>query len=149
MRMPYHEGKAARDGGTTPVTASPNDRPRAAWCAANQEGAKMSLMLELPVVPITIDPHGVALVTGTRVPIDTVVTAFMQGDTPEEIAQNFPTVTVADAYAVIAYYLQHQAAVDTYLADRRQRRAALRATMEQRLDPHGLRARLLARHARP
>jgi len=109
----------------------------------------MSLMLELPVVPITIDPHGVALVTGTRVPIDTVVTAFMQGDTPEEIAQNFPTVTVADAYAVIAYYLQHQAAVDTYLADRRQRRAALRATMEQRLDPHGLRARLLARHARP
>jgi uncharacterized protein (DUF433 family) len=106
-------------------------------------------MLELPVVPITISPQGVALVRGTRVPIDTVITAFAQGDTPEEIAQNFTTVTVADAYAVIAYYLQHQTVVDTYLAVRRQRRDALRVTVEQRLDPHGLRARLLARQALP
>lgn len=107
----------------------------------------MSLTLEPPVVPITVSPQGVALVSGTRVPIDTVITAFLQGDAPEEIAQNFPTVTVADAYAVIAYYLQHQASVDAYLAERRQRRAELQATVEQRLDPHGLRARLLARQA--
>lgn len=107
----------------------------------------MTLTLELPIVPITISPQGVALVRGTRVPIDTVITAFGQGDTPEEIAQNFPTISVADAYAVIAYYLQHQAVVDAYLAERRQRRAAQRAAVEQRLDPHGLRARLLARQA--
>lgn len=105
----------------------------------------MTLTLERPVVPITLNPQGVALVTGTRVPIDTLITAFRQGDTPEEIAQNFPTVTVAKAYAVIAYYLQHQADIDAYLTERRQRRDALRASMEQRLDPHGLRARLLAR----
>lgn len=105
----------------------------------------MTLTLERPVVPITLNPQGVALVTGTRVPIDTLITAFRQGGTPEEIAQNFPTVTVVNAYAVIAYYLQHQADIDTYLAERRQRRDALRTTMEQRLDPHGLRARLLAR----
>lgn len=54
----------------------------------------MTLTLELPTVPITISPHGVALVQGIRVPIDTVITAFEQGDTPEEIAQNFPTVSV-------------------------------------------------------
>lgn len=105
----------------------------------------MSLTLEVPIVPITMSAQGVALVEGTRVPIDTVITAFEQGDTPEEIAQNFPTVTVAAAYAVIAYYLQHQSAVDAYLAERRQRREALRTTVEQRLDPHGLRARLVAR----
>jgi len=108
----------------------------------------MTLTLERPVVPITINQQGVALVTGTRVPIDTVITAFRQGDTPEEIAQNFPTVTVADAYAVIAYYLQHQAEIEAYLAERQQRRDALRTTTEREpLDPHGLRARLLARHA--
>lgn len=105
----------------------------------------MTLTLELPVVPITINVQGVALVRDTRVPIDTVIIAFGQGDTPEEIAQNFPTVTVADAYAVIAYYLQHQAVIDAYMAERRERRDALRATVEQRMDPHGLRARLLAR----
>lgn len=105
----------------------------------------MALTLEVPIVPITLSAQGVALVEGTRVPIDTVITAFAQGDTPEEIAQNFPTVTVAAAYAVIAYYLQHQAAVDAYLAERHQRRTALRASVEQRLDPHGLRARLLGR----
>jgi uncharacterized protein (DUF433 family) len=108
----------------------------------------MTLTLERPVVPITINQQGVALVTGTRVPIDTVITAFRQGDTPEEIAQHFPTVTVADAYAVIAYYLQHQAEIEAYLAERQQRRDALRTTTErEHLDPHGLRARLLARHA--
>jgi uncharacterized protein (DUF433 family) len=108
----------------------------------------MTLTLEPPIVPMTISPQGVALVRGTRVPIDTVITAFEQGDTPEEIAQNFSTVTVADAYAVIAYYLQHQAEIDAYLAERRQRRAAQRAEIEQRMDPHGLRARLLARQSR-
>lgn len=106
----------------------------------------MTLTLELPVVPITISPQGVALVRGTRVPIDTVITAFGQGDAPEKISQNFPTVTVTDAYAVIAYYLQHQAVVDAYVAERRHRRDALRMTVEQH-DPHGLRARLLARQA--
>jgi hypothetical protein len=48
---------------------------------------------------------------------------------------------------VIAYYLQHQTVVDAYLAERRQRRAAQRAAVEQRRDPHSLRARLLARQA--
>lgn len=105
----------------------------------------MTLALELPIVPITVTAQGVALVRGTRVPIDTVITAFHQGDTPEEIAQNFTTVRVADAYAVIAYYLQHQAVVDAYLAEQRQQRAVLRASIDRQLDPHGLRARLLAR----
>lgn len=105
----------------------------------------MTLTLEPPVLPITLTPQGVALVRGTRVPIDTLITAFAQGDTPEEMAQNFPTVSVTDAYAVIAYYLQHQTAVDAYLAERRQRRAALQAQIEARLDSHSLRARLLAR----
>jgi uncharacterized protein (DUF433 family) len=105
----------------------------------------MTLTLEVPSVPITLNAQGVALVRGTRVPIDTVITAFEQGDTPEEIAQNFPTVSLAAAYAVIAYYLQHQPAVDAYLAERHQRRAAVRTMVEQRSDQHGLRARLLAR----
>lgn len=109
----------------------------------------MTLALELPIVPITVTAQGVALVRGTRVPIDTVITAFHQGDTPEEIAQNFTTVRVADAYAVIAYYLQHQAVVDAYLAEQRQQQATLRASAAQQLDPHGLRARLLARQAAP
>jgi len=109
----------------------------------------MTLVLERPIVPITVTAQGVALVRGTRVPIDTVITAFHQGDTPEEIDQNFTTVGVTDAYAVIAYYLQHQAVVDAYLAEQRQQRATLRASAEQQLDPHGLRARLLARQAAP
>jgi uncharacterized protein (DUF433 family) len=109
----------------------------------------MVLTLEPPMVPIILNPQGVALVRGTRVPIDTVIIAFEQGDAPEEIAQNFPTITIADAYAVIAYYLQHQTKVDAYLAERREQRAALRAVVEQTTDPHGLRARLLARQAAP
>jgi uncharacterized protein (DUF433 family) len=108
----------------------------------------MTLAVETPPVPIVVNDEGVALVAGTRVPIDTIIVAFHQGATPEEIALNFSTVTVADAYAVIAYYLRHQSAVEAYLAERRLQRAVLRAQVERQLDPHGLRARLLARGAK-
>ncbi|WP_129678390.1 DUF433 domain-containing protein [Candidatus Chloroploca sp. Khr17] len=107
----------------------------------------MTLTLEPPVLPMTLTPHGVVLVRGTRVPIETLITAFLQGDTPEEMAQNFPTVSVADAYAVIAYYLQHQTAVEQYLEERGQRRAEVQARVEAQQQLHGLRARLLARQA--
>jgi Protein of unknown function (DUF433) len=44
-------------------------------------------------------------VRGTRVTLDAIVIAFHAGATAEEIAQKFPTVTLADVYQVIAHYL--------------------------------------------
>jgi len=57
-------------------------------------------------------------VGGTRVTLDTVVAAFVAGATAEEIVQQYPSVTLADVYSVIGYYLRHQSEVRTYLTDR-------------------------------
>jgi uncharacterized protein (DUF433 family) len=60
------------------------------------------------------DPHGDIRVRGTRVTLDTIVTAFSAGAMAEEIAQKFPTVPLADVYQIIAYYLNHTTQIDAF-----------------------------------
>ena len=55
------------------------------------------------VVPIEAGADGVIRVSKTRVTLDTLMAAFKDGATPEEIAQQYPAVPLADIYAVIAY----------------------------------------------
>ena len=107
----------------------------------------MTLTVEPQPIPLTTSPEGVVRVQGTRVPLETVVRAFHQGATPEEIAQDFPTVTLAQVYAVLAFYLAHRNEVDAYVTERAAVSDAARAAHEARVNPVGLRARLLARQA--
>jgi len=103
------------------------------------------LALDAPPLPLAADDDGVIRVGGTRVPLATVITAFHQGATPEEIVAGFDTLDLADVYAVIAYYLRHAAEVDVYLAEQRERAAEVRREVEARFPQAGLRERLLAR----
>jgi uncharacterized protein (DUF433 family) len=105
----------------------------------------MSLIIEPQPIPLTTSPEGVVRITGTRVPLETVVRAFHQGATPEEIVQDFPSVSLAQIYAVLAYYLAHRADVDAYVAERAVFSEQARLAHEARFDPTGIRARLLAR----
>jgi uncharacterized protein (DUF433 family) len=69
-----------------------------------------------PVAPPLQMYEGKTLrVTGTRIPLERVVYAFEQGQSPEEIIRAFPTLNLADVYAVIAYYLRHREPVDDYV----------------------------------
>ena len=70
---------------------------------------------------------------------------FNRGATAEEIVQQFPTVSLADVYLVIGYYLQHRDEVDEYLREQRAQAAKVRAENEARFDPRGIRERLPAR----
>lgn len=68
-------------------------------------------------------------VTGTRVSLDSIVYAFLDGQTAEGIAQAFPVLALEQVYGAIAYYLAHREEIDRYLAEGRhdfeaQRRAA-------------------------
>ena len=107
----------------------------------------MSLALALDPLPLRTDPHGVIRVGSTRVPLDTVVEAFLEGFTAEEITQQYPVLDLADVYAVISYYLKHRPAVEAYLAERQQQAATMRAKIEARSPQTELRALLLARRA--
>ena len=68
----------------------------------------MQLVIESEPAPIAADAHGAYRVGGTRVTLDTVIAAFHDGATPEEIVEQYPAIGLDHAYAVIGYYLRHQ-----------------------------------------
>ena len=71
-------------------------------------------------IPIIKDNDGVIRIARTRVTLDTVVNAFQEGATAEEIAQQYPAVSLADIYSLIGYYLRRRLEIETYLAQQRQ-----------------------------
>src|SRR6266545_1821915 len=96
-------------------------------------------------IPIETDVDGVVRVAGTRVTLDTLVEAFNEGATAEEITQQYPSLELGDVYAVIGYYLHNRDEVEQYLERRRAKAVRVRSENEARFDPEGIRDRLLAR----
>ena len=105
----------------------------------------MSLLVEAPPVPLRADEQGVMRVGKTRIPLDTVVYAFNQGASPEEIVMSYPTLALPDVCAIISYYLYNRDEVDIYLRQRAAVAACVREENERRFPQAGCRARLLAR----
>jgi uncharacterized protein (DUF433 family) len=98
-------------------------------------------------VPLRQGGDGTLRIGSTRVTLDTVISVFNQGATPEAIVQRFPTLELADVYAVATYYLQNRPEVDAYLRRRLQQADALRQEIEATLNTRPLRERLIARRA--
>jgi uncharacterized protein (DUF433 family) len=94
------------------------------------------------------DSDGVIRVRGTRITLDTVWAAFQEGATAEEIVQQYPSLSLADAYQAIGYCLRHPAEMTAYLAKRSEAAGEVRASNESRWRPEGIRARLLERQPR-
>ena len=71
-------------------------------------------------------------IANSRVSLDTIVYAFLDGQFPESIAQSLPVLTLEQVYGAIAFYLAHRAEVETYLektkADFETKRKASRAS---------------------
>ncbi|MBF2027348.1 MAG: DUF433 domain-containing protein [Oscillatoriales cyanobacterium C42_A2020_001] len=107
----------------------------------------MTLAITAELAPLRINENGVVLVGKTRVTLDTVVAIFKHGATAEEIVYRLPSLTLAEVYATIAFYLSHQSEVETYLQQRQQQSEDVRIVNQARFDSQGLRDRLLARKA--
>lgn len=80
----------------------------------------MEIILKTEAPPLHRDTSGNLRVGHSRVLLDLVIHAFQDGATPEVIVQRYSTATLADIYAVIAYYLRHREEIETYLAEREQ-----------------------------
>src|SRR5258706_8939591 len=61
--------------------------------------------------------HGGYYVAGTRISLDSVVYSFNEGQSPEAIQEDFPSLKRAQIYGAIAFYLHHQAEIDKYLVE--------------------------------
>lgn len=98
-------------------------------------------------IPLSKDAHGVYRVGGSRVTLDLVVRAFNRGATPEEIAQDFPSLQLPDIYQVIGYYLKHGSELAEYFDRRNREEKEMLEAHQDEWSPRGLRERLLARRA--
>jgi uncharacterized protein (DUF433 family) len=96
-------------------------------------------------VPLVRDQAGRLMVPGTRISLDVLVAAFKRGDSPEFVHENHESVSLADVYAIFAYYLRHRGEAEVYLAEQARLGAELQGRIEAVDPPDGLRARLLAR----
>ena len=55
-------------------------------------------------------------IAGTRVSLDSVVLAFLQGLSPETVAAEcFPVLSLEQVYGAITYYLSHKDEINAYL----------------------------------
>jgi len=61
--------------------------------------------------------NGGYYVTGTRVSLDSIVYSFRDGESPETIRQNFPSLTLEQVYGAIAFYLAKRDAVDANIQE--------------------------------
>jgi uncharacterized protein (DUF433 family) len=74
------------------------------------------------VEPIPLrDDQGTLRIGDSRITLDTLVGAYAMGSTAERLTKDFPSITLAEVYSVLGYYLRHQEQIETeYLAPRRQ-----------------------------
>jgi uncharacterized protein (DUF433 family) len=107
----------------------------------------MALPLTVDPTPLHTDEHGVVRVGGTRVTLETVIAAFLEGATAEEIAVRYDALSLSDVYATIAYYLRHRDEVDAYVAAERRLAEEARAKYAESVSVDALRERLLARRS--
>jgi uncharacterized protein (DUF433 family) len=106
----------------------------------------MAIVIQSEAPPLRQDASGALRVGSSRVLVELVICVFQDGATPEAIAQRYPTATLADIYAVIAYYLRHRQELEAYLAEREQRAQEVRQRIERHQgDLADLRRRILAR----
>jgi uncharacterized protein (DUF433 family) len=79
-------------------------------------------------------------IAGTRVSLDSLVAAFLEGLSPEAIVTEcFPSLTLAQVYGGIAYYLAHRADIDAYLQQADAEFEALRQATHQADPPFSAR----------
>jgi uncharacterized protein (DUF433 family) len=86
-------------------------------------------------VPLRMDEHGAIRIGETRVTLDSIIHYYLQGESPEDLHESFPTISLTDIYAVIAYYLAHRDELDAYLKRREEEAERIRQQVESTYTP--------------
>jgi uncharacterized protein (DUF433 family) len=104
----------------------------------------MSVQLQFKVSspPFRWDEAGGIRIGNSRVTLDSLLAAYHNGSTPEEIAVQYPVLRLEEIYSAIAYYLSHRQEIDNYLSERHQKAEKQRSQFIQRHNLADLRQRL-------
>ncbi|MFL6465411.1 MAG: DUF433 domain-containing protein [Bryobacteraceae bacterium] len=69
--------------------------------------------------------EGGLYVAGSGVSLASVIIAFQEGASPEMIRQNYPSLSLAQVYGAIAFYLNHPSEAKAYLVSLQEKWNAL------------------------
>ena len=108
----------------------------------------VTLKNEAEPVPLISDADG-DCVSGTRITLDTVVSAFGDGATRRGDRAAASSLRLGDVYAILTFYIRRRPDIDVYVRQRRRDAESAREENESRFDPEGIRERLLARRVEP
>src|SRR5436305_5942091 len=76
---------------------------------------------------------GAYRITGTRVSLDSVVYAWLNGLSPESIVDSYPALTLEQVHGALAYYLAYQEEINEYLRQGEAEFEVLRQQLSQKL----------------
>ncbi len=104
----------------------------------------MTVQIEFKVSapPFRWDEVGGIRISQSRVTLNSLLASYHSGSTPEEIAIQYPVLSLEQIYAAIAYYLNHRQEIDHYLEERRQQAQQQRDQFVQQYNLANLRQRL-------
>ena len=73
-------------------------------------------------------------ITGTRISLDSVVYAYLRGESMLGVVESFPSLSLNQVTSAVEFYLANRALVDEYLREERRKTDQLRQEAE-RQDP--------------
>ena len=106
----------------------------------------MTIVLKSGKPPLREDETGAVRVGNSRVLLEIVIRAFQDGASAESIVDSYSTLTLADAYGAIAYYLKNKDSVEEYLNQREELAESVKRRIQVvQPDLSEIRSRLLSR----
>lgn len=71
-------------------------------------------------------------IAGTRVSLDSIVYAFLRGESPEGIVESFPALNLEQVFGALAFYLANRESVDQHLREGEREFEAMREQARQK-----------------
>jgi uncharacterized protein (DUF433 family) len=82
-------------------------------------------------IPLRQESDGTIRVGKTRVTLDVVIEAYLNGSSADQIAQDIDVLEASDVHVVVGYYLAHKAEIDAYLKQREEEATEIRRKWEK------------------
>ena len=97
---------------------------------------------------VEVDDRGMARIAGTRMKVtDLVMDKIANHSTPEQMAEQFPPLTLAQIHAALAYYYDHKTELDALIEQEQRAAQELRSHARPAPSREELSQRLRQRHA--
>lgn len=107
-------------------------------------------MVTAPINHICLDERGVAYVTGTRIKVRHIaVERNVWKQSPEQIQESYPHLSLAQVHAALAFYFDHQETIDEEIVAAGEYAEQLRVAHPNRLNRQELEERLRERDIDP